>query len=184
MEAKTLDVSGHTFHDLELHSKWAGQFFTPYDVCRMMAKMTIGSSDELKAKIEVRGFVTTQEPAVGSGVMVVALAHEMREAGINYQQHLHVTAVAIDLKCVHMAYVQFSLLYIPAVIVHGDTLAMKEYSHWYTPVYIVDMWQWRLRRKSDQETEHEVQTRPLLASSANTDTRIEANLLRGQLKLF
>ena len=88
MESETQDVLGRTFHDLELHSKWAGQFFTPYDVSRMMAKMTIGSSDELKAKIEERGFVTAQEPAVGSGAMVIALAHEMREAGINYQQHV------------------------------------------------------------------------------------------------
>lgn len=146
MEHETRDVLGRTFHDLELHNKWAGQFFTPYDVCRMMAQMTIGDTNDLQERIKERGYVTAQEPAVGSGAMVIALAQEMREAGINYQQHLHVTAIDIDLKCVHMAYVQFSLLHIPAVIIHGDTLAVKEYSHWYTPAHLLDGWQWKLRR--------------------------------------
>ena len=37
--------------------------------------------------------------------MVIALAQELREQGINYQQCLHVTAIDIDLLAVHMAYV-------------------------------------------------------------------------------
>jgi hypothetical protein len=185
MDNEIRDVLGRTYHDLELHNKWAGQYFTPYDVSRMMAQMTIGSGDDLKARIEERGFVTAQEPAVGSGAMVIALAHEMREAGINYQQHLHVTAIDIDPKCVHMSYIQFSLLHIPAVIIHGDTLALKEYSHWYTPAHFTGMWQWRLRRKADDETKHEVQAPPTFATTpANTDTRTETVTPRGQLKLF
>jgi hypothetical protein len=140
------DVLGRTFHDLELHNKYAGQFFTPYDVSRMMAKMTIGNGDDLRERIARRGFVTAQEPAVGSGAMVIALAQEMREAGINYQEHLHVTAADIDLKCVHMAYVQFSLLHIPAVIIHGDSLAMKEYSHWVTPAHVLGEWNEKFQR--------------------------------------
>jgi hypothetical protein len=154
MEAKTGDVLGRTYHDLELHNKWAGQYFTPYDLCRMLAKMTVGSAEDLMARIAERGFVTAQEPAVGSGAMVIALAEELRAAGINYQHHLHVTAVDIDAKCVHMAYVQFTLLHIPAVIVHGDTLSLKEYAHWYTPAHLFDGWRWRLDREAkDGETD-------------------------------
>ncbi len=134
------DVLGRVFHDLELHNKWAGQFFTPYDLSRMMAKMTIGDGDDLRERIARRGYVTTMEPAVGSGAMVIALAEAMHDAGINYQEHLHVRAVDIDLKCVHMAYVQFSLLGIPAIITHGDSLALKEYSHWHTPMHIIGGW--------------------------------------------
>ena len=57
--------------------------------------------------------------------MVIALAREMRELGINYQQHLHVTAIDVDPKCVHMSYVQFALLHIPAVIIHGNTAVSR-----------------------------------------------------------
>jgi N-6 DNA Methylase len=202
LEAETQDVLGRTYHDLELHNKWAAQFFTPYHLSRVMAKMTIDDGASIRARIEERGFVTAQEPAVGSGVMIIALAQEMREAGINYQQHLHVTAIDIDPKCVHMAYVQFSLLHIPAVVIHGDTLAMKEYSHWYTFAHVVNGWDWKLRRRAALEEAHAIIAAPplvspplpttanpeaaptLITTPANTDAIAELEAPRGQLKLF
>lgn len=150
LEEETADILGRTFHDLELHNKWSGQYFSPYPLCRMMAKMTMADRGDLEARISERGFVTAQEPAAGSGAMIIALAHEMREAGINYQQHLHVTAVDVDPKCVHMSYLQFSLLHIPAVIVHGNSLSLEEFDHWYTPAHILDGWDWRLKRPNDR----------------------------------
>jgi N-6 DNA Methylase len=153
LEDEPSDVLGRTFHDLELHNKWSGQFFSPYPLCRMMAKMTLGDEEDVRARIAERGFVTAQEPACGSGAMVIALAHEMRELGINYQQHLHVTAIDVDPKCVHMAYVQFALLHIPAVIVHGNTLSLEECGRWYTPAHIMDGWTWKLRREPDGANE-------------------------------
>ena len=80
---------------------------------------------------------------------VVALAHEMRNAGISYQRHLHVTAVDVDPKSVHMAYLQFSLLHIPAIIIHGNSLNLEEFGRWYTPAHIMDGWSWKLRRTSE-----------------------------------
>jgi len=115
----------------------------------MMAKMIIGDKADLEARISERGFVRAQEPAAGGGAMVIALAHEIRELGINYQQRLHVTAVDVDRKCVHMSYLQFSLLHIPAVIIHGNSLSLEEYDHWYTPAHILDGWSRRLRRSGD-----------------------------------
>jgi hypothetical protein len=187
METNMSDVLGRTYHDLELHNKWASQFFTPYEVCRMMARMTIDDTEDVKARIAARGYVTAQEPAVGSGAMVIALAHEMREAGINYQQHLHVTAVDIDPKCVHMAYVQFSLLHIPAVIIHGDTLSLKEYSHWHTPAHILDGWDWKLLRLPKAETPHEIEASTAPAAiqpPVNTDIPAKPEAPPKQLKLF
>ena len=179
------DVLGRTYHDLELHNKWAGQFFTPYDVCRMMAKMTIGDTEDLKARIAERGFVTAQEPAVGSGAMVIALAEAMREAGVNYQEHLHVTAIDVDAKCAHMAYLQFSLLHIPAIIVHGNTLSLEEYSHWYTPAHIMGGWDWKLRRRSEAGGTHQIHAPPTAeAAPVETPPEEKPDEPRGQLKLF
>jgi hypothetical protein len=140
---------GRTFHDLELHNKWNRQFFSPYPLCRMMAKMTLGDEEDIRARIAERGFVTTQEPACGSGAMVIALAQEMKDAGINYQQHLRVTAVDVDSKCVHMAYLQFALLHTPAVVIHGKSLSLEEFGRWYTPAHIMRGWAWKLRRHPD-----------------------------------
>lgn len=142
------DILGRVFHELELHNKWAGQFFTPYEICRMMAKMT--ALDDLQEKIKERGFVRMQEPCVGSGAMVIALANELKDAGINYQQTLHVTAIDVDLKCVCMAYIQLSLLHIPAIVVHGNTLTLETWSNWYTPAHILNGWDWKLRRTATQ----------------------------------
>lgn len=150
LEEETADVLGQTFHDLELHNKSSGQYFTPYPLCRMSAKMIVGDKADLEARIAERGFVTAQEPAAGRGAMMIALAQEIREAGINYQKHLHVTAVDVDPKCVHMSYLQFSLLHIPALIIHGNSLSLEEFGHWYTPAHILDGWSWKLRRHPDE----------------------------------
>jgi hypothetical protein len=149
LEEETSDVLGATFHDLELHNKWSGQFFSPYPLCRMMAKIIVGGREEVEARIAARGYLTAQEPASGSGTMVIALAHEIRELGINYQKHLHVTAVDVDPKCVHMTYLQLSLLHVPAIVVHGNSLSLEEFGQWYTPAHILDGWNWRLKRRAE-----------------------------------
>jgi hypothetical protein len=154
LEADPSDILGRTFHDLELHNKWAGQFFTPFTVCQMMAKMTL-SKEDAEAIIAKRGFVRASEPAVGSGAMVITLARAFNDAGINYQQHLHVTAVDVDLKCVHMAYAQLSLLHVPAIIVHGNSLSLEEHSRWYTPAHIMGGWGCKLKRAAPDE-KHEI----------------------------
>ena len=185
LETRFGDVLGRTFHDLELHNKWAGQFFTPYDVSRMMAKMTIGNGEDLSAKIAARGFVTTQEPAVGSGAMVIALAQEMRDAGVNYQKHLHVTAIDVDAKCVHMAYLQFALLHIPAIIIHGNTLSLETYGHWYTPAHLMGLWNWKLRARGNDEEAHEIEAPPKIeAVKIEAPAKEPADGPHGQLKLF
>ena len=144
-EHEPSDVLGRAFHDLELHNHWLGQYFSPYTICQMMARMLLAGADDLKAKIEERGFIRAAEPSCGSGAMMIALAQEMRTAGINYQQHLHVTATDVDLKCVQMCYVQCSLLHIPAVVIHGNSLSLEEYSHWFTPAHIIGGWSRKLR---------------------------------------
>jgi len=73
--------------------------------------------------VEERGFLIAQEPAVGSGAMIIALAEAIMDSGFNYRQHLHVTAVDIDQRAVHMAYIQFLLLHIPEIPTGGRRYA-------------------------------------------------------------
>lgn len=134
LEDDLSDVLGRVFSELELGNRWKGQFFTPDDVCRLMAAMSYG--DGLQAAIAEKGYVSVGEPAVGGGAMIIALAHEMKRQGLNYQRQLHVTATDIDLRAVHMSYLQLSLLHIPAVIIHGDTIRLTEHSRWYTPAHV------------------------------------------------
>jgi len=137
------DALGILYGELEVSNKYAGQFFTPYELCRMMARMII--DDELRRKIDTTGYITMQEPACGAGANIIAMAQEMRDAGINYQQALHVTAIDIDPKCAHMCYLQLSLLHIPAVVYHGNTLSLGMHSTWKTPAHIMGGWWYRLK---------------------------------------
>jgi len=134
------DVLGAVFGALELSNKYKGQFFTPMHVCTMMGKISIVSDEE---SIKEKGYMPMCEPCCGSGAMIIGAAQGMKECGHDYQKQLLVLAQDVDLKCVHMCYVQLSLLSIPAIVIHGNTLAFEEISKWYTPAYMVDGWIFR-----------------------------------------
>lgn len=138
------DVLGRTFMELELGSKWHGQFFTPFHLCRVMAKLTAGDAQQT---LEARPFITVSDPCVGGGAMPIALCAELHEAGVDYQHRVHVTAQDIDLRSVHMAYVQLSLINVPAVVILGDTLRMENRSEWYTPAHVMGGWSMKLRTR-------------------------------------
>lgn len=146
MEAGPGDVLGAVFGELEISNAARGQFFTPFEICRLMARMTVCDGEEMRAIIRKRGFITAQEPACGSGAQILALAEAMHEAKINYQQHLHVTAIDVDSRAVHMTYLQLSLAHVPAIIVLGNTLTLEEREHWRTPAHILGLWDVKLRR--------------------------------------
>ncbi len=136
-EAGPTDILGQVFHALELHNTARGQFFTPYPICQMMAQ-TI--AQKLKG-----GVMCAQEPACGSGAMIIALAQAVREAGFNYQQCLHVTAVDVDRRVVHMAYIQFALMHIPALVIEG-ILRMEFREEWATCAHVLGGWAGKLRK--------------------------------------
>lgn len=152
LEAGMGDVLGQLFHDLELHNKAKGQFFTPYSLSRAMAHMLIGDTANLRETIETRGYLTAMEPACGSGSMVIALADALRSQGINYQRHLHVTAIDIDPRAVHMAYAQLSLLHVPARLIVGNALCDEIHEQWFTPAHILGGWTARLASAPQDKT--------------------------------
>ena len=133
------DILGQVFHALELHSKYKGQFFTPPHVCELMGMISL-DGDNLAQTIEKKGYITVCEPCIGSGGMVLGAAKAMANRKLNYQTQMLVTGIDIDMKCVQMAYLQLSLLGMPAVIIHGNSLTNEEWSRWYTPAYILGRW--------------------------------------------
>lgn len=156
LEEGASDVLGALFGELELGNSDRGQFFTPFEVCRLMAGIQIGEKG-LDGPIAERGFVTLMEPACGAGAMVIAFADEMRRAGCNPQQQLHATCQDIDSRGVHMTYLQLSLLHVPAVVILGNTLAVERREVWYTPAHILGGWNWRLRRPAGAANDNEPQ---------------------------
>ena len=69
-----------------------------------------------------KGYLSVCEPCVGSGGMVLGFAKAMYNNKMNYCDQMVAYCCDIDIKCVHMAYLQLSLYGIPAVIIHGNSL--------------------------------------------------------------
>lgn len=134
------DILGVMFHELELHNKYKGQFFTPQSICRGMCEMSMSIDD---SDIKKKGYMSVMEPACGSGAMILSSADIIYRRGYNPRTQLCVLAADVDYKCACMAYVQLSMYGIPAVVLHGNSLVEEEYSRWYTPVYIMDKWVFR-----------------------------------------
>lgn len=150
------DFLGELFMALDLGNEWKGQFFTPYDVCRLMASMTY--NNDLKQQITQKGWVSVSDPACGAGALLIAFANECRRPGheINYQTSVLFVAQDVDFLAGCMCYIQLSLMGCPGYVVIDDTLSRPSTSidarglipHdgpniWYTPMYFRTEWHWR-----------------------------------------
>lgn len=143
------DVLGAVYMQLELGNDRAGQFFTPYHVSQLMARLLVGDGAEAREK----GFLDVMEPACGAGGMVIAMADALRQAGLNPQSAMHATCIDIDPRCVHMTYLQLSLLHIPAIVLHGNSLSGEVWSRWYTPAHVLGGWRRRIEERHAREPE-------------------------------
>lgn len=136
------DFLGSLFMALELGSHWKGQFFTPYDICRMMA--WVAGVDRVAEEIKTKGWV---------GATLIAFANECVKAGVNYQQKILFTGQDLDRLAAMMCYIQLSLLGCPGYVVIGDTLSHPATAYdknallptigqdvWFTPMYYSDLW--------------------------------------------
>ena len=153
------DLLGKVFHALELHNKYHGQFFTPFHICEFMGQVALADGGEAgnvaSEALHKKGYLSVCEPCVGSGGMVLGFAKAMHNNKMNYCDQMVAYCCDIDIKCVHMAYLQLSLYGIPAVIIHGNSLTNEEWSRWYTPVYMINGWPFKERVENLFETINE-----------------------------
>lgn len=121
------DYLGSIYMRLDAGNMRTGQFFTPFHVCELMASVALTGYNG--------GKITANEPSVGGGANILAVAKEMKKQGHNYQMLLDVVAQDLDYKCVWMAYLQFSIAGISAKCIQGDTLKGESNFVLVTPMY-------------------------------------------------
>ena len=120
MDEEMTDVLGEVYMAAGLGSKYTGQFFTPFHVSELCAKMALSQWEK---EYSENGTISLCEPSCGGGGMIIAAVKIIKDAGINPQRVLRVVAQDLDWKGVYMTYLQLSLLGIKAKVVQGDTLA-------------------------------------------------------------
>lgn len=140
------DPLGELFMELELGNDAAGQFFTPWSMCVVKAHMLMSDLPDL---VEQLGFVTIEDPAVGSGTTLLAAAAHALELGVNPQTQMRFHGRDISASAVHMAFVNCSLRGLPAIIEHGDTLRMEIWSKWVSPMFLMGGWKYRRQRQPE-----------------------------------
>lgn len=193
LEVRHQDFLGNLYMSLDLGNKHRGQFFTPYEVCQLMARIQLAADWE--SEVESKGFITVMDPCIGGGAMLIAMAEMFREAQIPTSRALHVVGVDIDITAVHMAYVQLSLLYVPAVILHGNSLAASPYagwstdSAWRTPAHCLNHWDRRLWERDQREmsaatAEAVAESVPLVSSTSASTSNAPAATDAAQLSLL
>lgn len=129
------DNLGELFMRCNQGSSSAGQYFTPYHVSEMMARMTIG--DEILEKSKNDGILTLNDSCCGGGGMMMAALDVLKNKyNINYTRNCFILCSDIDLRCVHMAYLQLSLAGVPAIVKHQNSLTCETWSIWKTPAFI------------------------------------------------
>ncbi|MDE6905529.1 MAG: N-6 DNA methylase [Lachnospiraceae bacterium] len=152
-ENSNQDFLGKLYMNLNLGSHWHGQFFTPYHVCELMAKMQIG--DGCQAEIESKGYLSVCDPCVGAGAMLIAAATAFRECKVNYHTSVLFIGQDIDPVVAKMAYIQLSLLGCPGYITVGNSLTNPQTGHvlfpeenegqdlWIMPLFMHQTWEMR-----------------------------------------
>lgn len=129
------DYLGELFMRCDQGNSGTGQFFTPYHVSKLMAKISIGS-DALE-KAEKNEIITINDPCCGGGGMLMAALDILKnDYHINYTHDCFIDCGDIDRRCVYMTYLQLSLAGVPAIVKHQDALSRQLWSVWRTPAYI------------------------------------------------
>lgn len=134
-EAPFTDILGTYYTEVGSRSsqRSRGEFYTPQEISRMMAKISI----DAKAVIE-RGLpITVNEPACGAGGMVLAIAEEFapdlvngKRQGKSHVDLLRVTCQDINPTATDMCFINTTLWGIPALIIQGNVLANETINTW------------------------------------------------------
>ena len=140
------DFLGDLYMQLDLGSHWHGQFFTPYNVCKMMADLQLPA----ELSFEDAKAVTITDCACGGGALLIASAHayrtKMAKIGLNAQDFVCLYAQDLSMVAALMCYIQISLQGYAGKIKIGDSLLhpMLDTDNgsdiWYTPMWFSDVW--------------------------------------------
>ena len=103
------DVLGELFMRLDANAARNGQVFTPWEIAGLMARMQF-SREEFEALAREKGEVSVIDPAVGSGVLLLAFAHLVHaELGRPAVRKLRLYGTDIDRRCVLMCRIQLRM---------------------------------------------------------------------------
>lgn len=115
------------FYMMHVGTGQMGQFFTPTEVCNVMADVVINEKDKTKLKGK-----TVCDPSVGSGGTLMAAARHSKE--------MKFYGADLDRTCCKMCVINMVMNDMQGEIAHMDSLSLQYYESWIvTRAYIPPM---------------------------------------------
>lgn len=145
------DFLGELYMGLDFGSSWHGQFFTPWHIAHMMAKIVVEPSFK---RIDEKGYIAVNDPTCGAGCLLIAAAAVYQEntGGKAFQDDMLFVGQDIDPVVALMCYIQLSILGCAGYVIIGDSLNNPVFGHelnprigegssiWYTPRWNSALW--------------------------------------------
>lgn len=139
------DFLGSLYMGLDFGYGWKGQFFTPWHVAEMMARLNI--SDDTGSELAEKGYVSVCDPTCGSGVMLLAFANAfITVTGKDFTDKVLFVGQDLDPVVAKMCYIQLSLIGAAGYVKIGNSLTdpitncdVGE-NIWFTPKYFTSSW--------------------------------------------
>lgn len=138
------DFLGDIYSELNLTNKDKGQFFTPYHVCELMAKINL---IDVLSVIQEQGYATVFDGCCGAGAILIAAANETRQQLANdnkdFRECVRFIGQDIDQTVAFMCYIQLSLIGASGFVKVGDSFSdpIKPgdtfENYWFTPNYYI-----------------------------------------------
>ena len=121
------DYLGKIYMELFGGNKNLGQCFTPMCMCLACADTAIEPPKDGEV-------CTIADECCGGGAMLIAACQRYYESKVDYQRYLKITAGDVDSLCVHMCYIQLSLLGARAEVWQRNALSRETYDMFITPM--------------------------------------------------
>jgi len=120
---------------------YAGQFFTPPSVARMMARMT-------QTNPPAEGRFSVHDPACGAGACLIAAAQEQ-----TYEQNNRAffSGIDVDVNCVRMTALNLMFFNLDGLVIWGNALALDVRGAWQTTRSVV--WGGSLRQVNTEQAQ-------------------------------
>ena len=128
------DYLGKIYHELGIHNKMKGQFFTPFHLSKLMAETRV---NELIKELNSKKRIKIIDAACGSGCLMLGILAVLKEKGINYQKSIFINCSDLDENTIQMAYVQLTIVGAKAKCENKNSLTGEIFGRWDTFNYSI-----------------------------------------------
>ena len=131
MEEEHDDYLGTLYNLLQLSSRKRGEVYTPMHIAELLAEIQMGEHP-------VEEQASVMDPACGSGALIIGYARVLNKKGVNASEKMYAECTDISLLACKMAFIQLSLMGVPAQVKWGNALKNEYQQAWFTSACYTD----------------------------------------------